>query len=67
MAPKLQQCPLPEQEVPSPGDRVLRFTRPWLDLVLAGTKTAEVRFGRTTPGGAWLGCEGRVWAYALSG
>ena len=67
MAPKGQQLPLPGQLAPRPGDRVLRFTRHWLALALAGTKTAEVRRGRTTPGGAWLGCAGCVWGYASLG
>ena len=60
MAPR-QQLPSAEQLAPRPGDRILRFRRCWLDMVLSGRKTAEIRFGATTPGGAWLGCEGRVW------
>ena len=44
MAPKpQQQIPSSDQPFPQPGDRVLRFERTWLDLVLAGTKTAEIR------------------------
>ena len=62
MAPKLQQMPSSAQHCPRPGDRVLRIKREWLQLILAGTKTAEVRSGPTTPGGAWLGYNGRVWA-----
>ncbi|CAE7933515.1 unnamed protein product, partial [Symbiodinium necroappetens] len=48
-------------------DRILRLRRAWLDLILSGTKTAEVRRGATTPGGVWLGCGGRVEAFALLG
>ena len=59
MPPKGQQIPPPDQQAPRPGDRVLRFRQHWLDIVLAGTKTAEARRGRTAPGGAWLGCGGR--------
>ena len=54
--------------MPAPGDRILRMRRTWLDLILSGTKTAEVRRGATTPGGIWLGsCAGRVEAFALLG
>ena len=40
---------------------MLRFQRHWLDLVLEGTKTVELRRDRTTSGCAWMGCGGRVW------
>ena len=40
---------------------MLHFQRHWLDLVLDGTKTAELRRDRTTSGCAWMGCGGRVW------
>ena len=62
MSPKLrQQIPSSDQLLPQLGDRVLRFQRHWLDLVLEGTKTAELRRDRTTSGCAWMGCGGRVW------
>ncbi|CAE7458353.1 unnamed protein product [Symbiodinium necroappetens] len=62
MSPKpRQQIPSSEQLLPQLGDRVLRFQRHWLDLVLAGTKTAEIRRDRTSSGCAWMGCSGRVW------
>ena len=40
---------------------MLHFQRHWLDLVLEGTKTAELRRDRKTSGCAWMGCGGRVW------
>ena len=62
MSPKLrQQIPSSDQLLPQLGDRVLRFQRHWLHLVLEGTKTAELRRDRTTSGCAWMGCSGRVW------
>ena len=62
MSPKLrQQIPSSDQLLSQLGDRVLRFQRHWLDLVLEGTKTAELRRDRTTSGCAWMGCGGRVW------
>ena len=57
MSPKLrQQIPSSDQLLPQLGDRVLRFQRHWLDLVLEGTKTGELRRDCTTPGrvdGLW--------------
>ena len=67
MAPKLQQMPSLAQHRPGPGDRVLRLTCEWQDLIVAGTKTLEVRRGPTTPGGAWLGWNRRVWARVYIG
>ncbi|OLQ08593.1 hypothetical protein AK812_SmicGene7896 [Symbiodinium microadriaticum] len=67
MSAARQQVPTPAQAVPAPGDRILRLRRAWLDLILSGTKTAEVRRDATTPGGVWLGCGGRVEAFGLLG
>ena len=59
-----QQLPMAEQAAPRAGDRVLRLQRHWLDLVLSGEKTAEVRRDSTSAGGLWLGCGGEIWACA---
>eukprot|EP00439_Symbiodinium_sp_Y106_P003727 s8951_g1.t1 len=57
MSPKLrQQIPSSDQLLRQLGDRMLRFQRHWLDLVLE-----ELRRDRTTSRCAWMGCGGRVW------
>jgi hypothetical protein len=53
---------------PAAGDSVLVFQRRWLDLVLAGEKTMEVRPFRLKPTGRYyLGSRGRVYAMASFG
>ena len=58
-----QQLPPASQMRPLSGDRVLRVEKHWLDLILRGEKTAEVRRGKVAPGGCWLGYKGRVYAW----
>ena len=40
--------------MPSDGDRILLLRQPWLDLLLSGQKTVEVRGARLADGGTWL-------------
>ncbi|CAJ1412828.1 unnamed protein product [Effrenium voratum] len=47
--------------VPAVGDRVLVMRQPWLDLVLSGEKTLELRATRHALGRVWLGMGGKVY------
>ena len=42
------------------GDRILIVRQPWLDLILSGEKTLEIRESRMKPGAYFLGCRGHV-------
>ena len=50
---------------PQPGERILLYQAGWLQQVVDGEKTMEVRSVSCQPGGAWLGSEGviRAWAH----
>ena len=43
---------------PKPGDRILVLRACWLDLVLAGEKTLEIRSRKLSPGLYWIGTKG---------
>ena len=47
--------------VPAVGDRVLVMRQPWLDLVLSGEKTLELRATRHALGRVWVGMGGKVY------
>ena len=51
--------------MPQTGDRVLLLKENWLALILAGSKSMEVRGTKTSPGGTWLasGSFIRAWAH----
>ena len=40
---------------PQPADRILILKQPWLDLILQGTKTLEIRSQPLSAGSYWLG------------
>ena len=40
---------------PQPADRILILKQPWLDLILQGTKTLEIRSRPLSAGSYWLG------------
>lgn len=46
---------------PQHGERILVLRKPWLDMILSGEKTVEVRSRRVTPGDCLLGCRGRIY------
>ena len=46
---------------PAVGDRVLVMRQPWLDLVLSGEKTLQLRPTRHALGRVWLGMGGKVY------
>jgi len=50
----------PEALVPAIGDPILVVKQPWLDHILAGRKTLEVRNRCCKPGRVWLGMQGRI-------
>ena len=53
---------------PANGDRILIFRRPWLDLVLSGAKTVEVRHRSLRPGQTYyLGCQSFIYGAAEIG
>ena len=47
--------------MPAVGDRVLVMRQPWLDLVLSGEKTLELRATRHALGRVWVGMGGKVY------
>ena len=50
---------------PQPGDRILVLRPHWLNLILSGEKTLEIR-GRNLPAGPyWLGCRGMIHGRAI--
>lgn len=56
---------------PAVGDKILVVRRPWLELLLSGEKTLEVRPWRIRPsrpgGRVYLGCRGVVHAQVYFG
>ena len=62
-----QQIPLGADVPPRPGDRVLLLEQYWLNKLLDGSKTLEVRGTPTAAGGAWLSAQGRIQAWACIG
>ena len=63
----VQQKPSRQQAVPQANDRILLLTEHRLRQILSGEKIAEVRRGRTSSGGAWLGCGGLIYAWVEFG
>lgn len=55
-----------EKELPEPrvGDRIMVVRQPWLNLILEGTKTMELRARKHWPGRVWLGMGGSIYGWA---
>ena len=56
-----------EESRPRVGDRILVLRPVWLDLILAGDKTMEIRSSPLRPGKYFLGCKQRILAVAHLG
>ena len=52
---------------PTVGDRILILQPVWLDLILAGDKTMEIRGSSLRPGKYFLGCKKQILAVAHLG
>ena len=52
---------------PSPGDKILIYRPEYLQLVLAGAKTLEIRGSPDRSGTYYLGCRGQIYAQAKLG
>lgn len=50
--------------VPKLGDRIMVVKEPWLDLILEGAKTMEIRGCKRRPGFVWLARQGSVYGSA---
>jgi hypothetical protein len=50
---------------PAPGDRILILRQPWLDLILSGAKTLEIRSRRLARQTYFLGCQRCIYGSAL--
>ena len=50
---------------PSPGDRILVLRPHWLNLILAGEKTLEIRGRNLSAGNYWLGTRGMIHGLAV--
>ena len=53
--------------MPRNGDRIIVLKQKWLELVLAGDKTMEVRCKRLRAGAAYFGWKGTIYASATLG
>ena len=51
--------------VPQVGDRVMVVKQPWLDCILDGRKTLEIRGSKAKTGAIWVGMQGKVYARAF--
>ena len=52
---------------PQPGDRILVLKKHWLDKILAGVKTVELRHIRLKPGRCFLGHKSLIYGVAYLG
>ena len=61
--PPLQRLPVFDHDVlePKVGDRIMVVRLPWLDKILDGDKTMELRSRRYRAGYAWLGMGGHIY------
>ena len=50
---------------PLPGDRILVLRPHWLNLILAGEKTLEIRGRNLSAGNYWLGTRGMIHGLAV--
>ena len=56
---------LPRMAGPLPGDRILVLRPHWLNLILAGEKTLEIRGRNLSAGNYWLGTRGMIHGLAV--
>ena len=56
---------LPRMAGPLPGDRILVLRPHWLNLILAGEKTLEIRGRNLSAGNYWLGTRGMIHGCAM--
>ena len=47
--------------VPREGDKILIVTPPWIDLILTGLKTMEIRGKPFRSGWYWIGHKGKIY------
>jgi hypothetical protein len=66
-APPPPEADLAGAPAPEVGDRILVLKPKWLELILSGAKTLEIRGSRLQPGPAWLGTGGRIHGGAIIG
>ena len=52
---------------PQPADRILILKQPWLDLILQGAKTLEIRSRPLSSGRYWLGHKKMIFGVAVLG
>ena len=65
-ARNLWVCPaLPQMAAPLPGDRILVLRPHWLNLILEGEKTLEIRGRNLSAGKYWLGTRGMIHGLAI--
>ena len=62
-APPLRRLPAFDHDVLEPkiGDRIMVVRQPWLNKILDGDKTMELRSRRYRAGSAWLGMGGHIY------
>ena len=56
---------LPRMAGPLPGDRILVLRPHWLNLILEGEKTLEIRGRNLSAGKYWLGTRGMIHGLAI--
>ena len=52
---------------PLQGDRILVLRPHWLNLILAGEKTLEIRGRNLASGPYWFGCRGTIYGHCFLG
>ena len=55
----------PRMATPQPGNRILVLQPHWLNLILAGEKTLEIRGRNHSAGNYWLGTRGMIHGFAI--
>ena len=55
----------PRMATPQRGDRILVLRPHWLNLILAGEKTLEIRGRNHSAGNYWLGTRGMIHGFAI--
>jgi len=55
---------MPQFRPPARGDRILILKQPFLDLILSGVKTLEIRSRRLARQKFFLGCRGHIYGSA---
>ena len=65
VAQAMQEEEEKQQQRPQVGDRVIVLKEPWLQLILEGKKTMELRGCKARPGFVWVAMKGNVYGSVI--